>query len=247
MELKRALAIITGASGQLGSRIAIDLGKAGCDCICHYHNNKQRADEVVQQIQQTGRKAVAVGADLTDVKQIEALFAKTGELGTPTILINSAAVFKREKLEEATFEDARHTLDLNLTAAIMTSQAFAKIIHAKFGKSEQVVGKIINISAVEAIRPWARAIAYCSSKAGLIGATKSLARELAPAICVNSVAPGLVTWPEGISEEGKQRILKLIPMARVAKPEDVTAAIIFLLQNDYITGQVLNVDGGRVI
>jgi len=247
MELQGKIAIITGSSGQLGSRIAIDLGRAGCDCVCHYHNSKQRADEVVRQIQQAGRKAVAVGADLTDEKQIEALFAKTGELGTPTILINSAAIFKREKLDEVTFEDARHTLDVNLNAAIMTSQAFARIINAKFGKSEQMVGKIINISAAEAIRPWARAVVYCSSKAGLIGATKTLARELAPGICVNSVAPGVVTWPEGISEEGKQRILKHIPMARVAKPEDVTAAIIFLLRNDYITGQVLNVDGGRVI
>jgi len=247
MELKGALAIITGSSGQLGSRIAIDLGRASCDCVCHYHSSKQRADEVVRQIQQAGQRAIAVGADLTDEKQIEALFAKTLELGTPTILINSAAIFKREKLEEVAFEDVRHTFDLNLTAAIMTSQAFAKIIHTKFGKSEQVVGKIINISAVEGIRPWSKAVVYCSSKAGLIGATKTLARELAPAICVNSVAPGLVTWPEGISEEGKQRILKLIPMGMVAQAVDITAAIIFLLKNDYITGQILNVDGGRVI
>ena len=79
---------------------------------------------------------------------------------------------KETKLDEVTFEEARHTLDVNLTAAIMASQAFAKIINAKFGKSEQVVGKIINMSAVEGIRPWAKAVAYCSSKAGLIGATK---------------------------------------------------------------------------
>ncbi len=247
MELKGKIAIITGSSGQLGSRIAIDLGRAGCDCICHYRNNRQRADEVVQQIQQVGRKATAAAADLTDEKQIETLFAKASELGTPAILINSASIFKRTKLDEVTFEEAGRTFDVNLTAAIMASQAFAKMIHTKFGKSEQVVGKIINMSAVEGIRPWARAVVYCSSKAGLIGATKTLARELAPGICVNSVAPGVVTWPEGISEEGKQRILEHIPMARVAKPEDVTAAIIFLLQNDYITGQVLNVDGGRVI
>jgi NAD(P)-dependent dehydrogenase (short-subunit alcohol dehydrogenase family) len=247
MELKGKIAIITGSSGQLGSRIAIELGKAGCDCVCHYHNNRQKADDVVREIQQAGQKAIAIGADLTDEKQIESLFEKASEIGTPAILINSASIFKRTKLDEVTFEEARHTLDLNLTAAIMTSQAFAKIIRAKFGKSEQVVGKIINMSAVEGIRPWARAVAYCSSKAGLIGATKSLARELAPGICVNSVAPGVVTWPEGISEEGKQRVLKHIPMGKVAKPEDVTAAIIFLLQNDYITGQVLNVDGGRVI
>jgi len=247
MELKGKIAIITGSSGQLGSRIAIDLAKAGCDCVCHYHSNKQRADEVVQQIRQIGQKAIAVCADLTDGKQIESLFANVLELGTPAILINSASVFKRTKLDEVTFEEARHTFDVNLTAAIMTSQAFTKIIHTKFGKSEQVVGKIINISAVEGIRPWAKAVVYCSSKAGLIGATKALARELAPTIYVNSVAPGLVTWPEGISEEGKQRILRLIPMGKIAKPEDVTAAIIFLLQNDYITGQILNVDGGRAI
>lgn len=247
MELKGALAIITGSSGQLGGQIAIDLAKAGCDCVCHYRNNKQRADEVVQQIQQAGRRAIAIGADLADVEQVSLLFTNALELGTPTILINSAAIFRREKLEEVTFEDARRILDINLTASIMTSQAFAKIVNAKFGKSEQAVGKIINISAVEGIRPWAKAVVYCSSKAGLIGATKTLARELAPGICVNSVAPGLVTWPEGISEEGKQRILKLIPMGRAARPQDITAAIIFLLKNDYITGQILNVDGGRVI
>ena len=93
MELKGKTAIITGSSGQLGGQIAIDLAKAGCDCVCHYHSNKQRADDVVQQIQQMGRKAIAVGADLTDDKQIEALFAKASELGTPTILINSACGF----------------------------------------------------------------------------------------------------------------------------------------------------------
>ena len=122
MELKGQVAIITGSSGQLGSRIAIDLGNAGCDCVCHYHNGRQKADEVVRQIQQTGRKASAVCADLTDAEQIETLFAKASEFGTPTILINSAAVFKREKLEELTFDQARRTLDVNLTAALMTSR-----------------------------------------------------------------------------------------------------------------------------
>ena len=102
MELKGQVAIITGSTGQLGGQIAIDLSKAGCDCVCHYHSNKQRADEVVQQIQRAGRKAITVGADLTDAKQIETLFAKTLELGTPTILINSASVFKRTKLDEVT-------------------------------------------------------------------------------------------------------------------------------------------------
>ena len=136
---------------------------------------------------------------------------------------------------------------MNLTAAILTSGVFAKRISEEFGRSEKVVGKIINISGIGGIRPWARYVLYCSSKAGLIGATKSMAKELAPAICVNSIAPGIVTWPDEFDEAAKQRQLKFIPAGRIAEPAEVTAAIIFLLENDYITGAVLNVDGGRCI
>ena len=160
---------------------------------------------------------------------------------------NSAAVFSRQPLGEVTFEEAQRVLNLNLTAAILTSRAFAKRIDGKFGGSESVVGKIINISDVGGIRPWAGYVLHCSSKAGLIGATKALAKELAPAICVNSIAPGVVTWPSDVDEAEKQRQLKFIPAGRIAEPKEVADAVIFLLRNDYITGQTLNVDGGRCI
>ena len=124
---------------------------------------------------------------------------------------------------------------------------YRKIINAKFGNAKSVVGKIINISDVGGIRPWAKHTLYCSSKAGLIGATKAIAKELAPAICVNSIAPGVVTWPSDFDESERHRQLSFIPMRRIAEPKEVTEAIIFLLKNDYITGQVLNVDGGRCI
>ncbi len=136
---------------------------------------------------------------------------------------------------------------MNLIVPIFMSRAFAEKITAAFPNSKTVVGKIINISDVGGIRPWAGYVAYCSSKAGLIGATKALAKELSPAICVNSVAPGMVTWPQNFDESKKQRQLSLIPAGRIAEPAEIAEAVISLLENDYITGQVLNVDGGRCI
>ena len=129
----------------------------------------------------------------------------------------------------------------------MTAKAFAKRIKGKFGETKDVVGKIVNISDIGGIRPWAEYVLYCSSKAALIGATKALAKELAPMVCVNSVAPGLVTWPSDSDEEDKKRQLSFIPLGRKAEPKEIADAVIFLIKNDYITGQVLNVDGGRCI
>jgi len=247
MELRDKTAIITGSSGRLGGAIAKALAEVGCNCICHYNSNRQKAEELAEQIKKLRVKALAVGADLTEPEQIEDLFEKALEFGTPQVLINSAAVFSRQPLSEVTFEEAQRVLNLNLTASILTSRAFAKRIGEEFGGSESVVGKIINIADVGGIRPWAGYVLYCSSKAGLIGATKALAKELAPYICVNSVAVGVVTWPSDFDESEKKRQLAFIPVRRIGEPKEVAEAVIFLLENDYITGQVLNVDGGRCI
>jgi NAD(P)-dependent dehydrogenase (short-subunit alcohol dehydrogenase family) len=247
MDLNGTTAIITGSSGRVGSQIAMALAENGCNCICHYNKNRQKAEHIVREIRQNGKKAVAVDADLTVPAQIENLFSRACELGVPRILINSAAVFLRQPLAEATFEQAQKVLNLNLVAPILVSRAFAKIIHDEFANTESVVGKIINISDVGGIRPWREYVLYCSSKAGLIGATKALAKELAPQITVNAVAPGMVTWADDFDESQRKRQLKLIPLGRIGEPKEVAEAIIFLLENDYITGQVLNVDGGRCI
>ena len=245
MELSDKTAVVTGASGRLGGAVAEALGKAGCNCICHYNRNKEKAENIVEQIRQMGVKALAVAADLTKPEQINDLFEKAAELGTPQVLINSAAVFSRQSLQEVTFEQAHKVLTLNLTAPILTSRAFAKALNEELSGTESVVGKIVNIADVGGLRPWAGYVLYCSSKAGLIGATKALAKELAHAICVNSIAPGVLTWPGDCDESEKQRQLSFIPVRRIAKISEVTAAVIYLLKNDYITGQVLCVDGGR--
>lgn len=245
MQIKRSTALITGSSGRLGSAIALAVAQAGCNCICHYYKNKEKALSIVEEIKKGGQKAKALQADLTKPEHIKNLFGQANLLGTPQILINSAALFSRQPLQQVSFEETQRVLDLNLTAAILTSQAFAKSISEKFPNSISAVAKIINIADVGAIRPWADYVVYCSSKAGLIGATKALAKELAPAVCVNAIAPGLVTWPDNFEETQKQRQLSFIPVKRFARPEEITNAVIFLLENDYITGQVLCVDGGR--
>jgi NAD(P)-dependent dehydrogenase (short-subunit alcohol dehydrogenase family) len=247
MELKGRQAIITGSSGQLGSAIAIALGKAGCNCICHYNRNKQKAEDTAEQIKKAGVKAMAIQADITNPEQAEKLFEQAGRLGTIQILINSAAVFSRQAISEITFEQGQKIINTNLIAPILLSRMFAAKLSGKSGKQQEPTGKIINIADVCGLHPWANYALYCSSKAGLIGATKALAKELAPGICVNAVAPGIVNWPEDFDEAKKQRQLSQIPLNRIAKPDEITKAVISLLENDYITGQVLCIDGGRGI
>ena len=245
MELKDKTAVITGASGVLGGALAVALAKAGVNCICHYHENKQGAEKVAEQIKGLGRSAVAVGADLTKPEEVKGLFSAAEEIGVPTILINSAAVFSRGALEDITVENAQQVLDMNLVAPILTCQRFAEVVKKHFPDSKDCVGGIVNVCDVGAIRPWANYSVYCASKAGLIAATKSLAKELAPGICVNAVAPGVITWPSDFDDEEKKRQLSFIPARRIGMVEEVAAAVIFLLESDYITGAVMAIDGGR--
>lgn len=247
MELRGITAIITGSSGRLGSAIAQSLAEAGCDCVCHYNRNREKAEHLVGQIESFGARGLAIEADLTEAEGIDSFFEEAGSLGLPRVLINSAAVFSRQPLEGVTFEEAQRVLNLNLIAPILVSRAFARMIDAEFPEADSVVGKIINIADIGGVRPWAEYSVYCSSKAGLIGTTKALAKELAPRICVNCVAPGVVGWPSDFDESEKQRQLSFIPVKRIAEVNEITDAIIFLLKNDYITGEILCVDGGRGI
>ena len=245
MELKGLTAIITGSTGKLGQAIARALAAAGCNCVCHYHNNQEFAQKIVEQIRESSVEAVAVQADLTCPEAVERLFAQAMQLATPQILINSAAVFNRSAIEDITFQEAQKVFNLNLTAPILISQAFVKTIRDNFGETQSPIAKIINIADIAAERPWANYALYCSSKAGLVGATKALAKELAPSICVNAIAPGIVNWPVDFDDSAKTGQLEKIPAGRIAEPDEITQPMIFLLKNDYITGEVLNIDGGR--
>ncbi|MCF7955308.1 MAG: SDR family oxidoreductase [Phycisphaerae bacterium] len=247
METESITAVITGASGTVGGAIAIALARAGCKCICHYHSNQAAATKIVEKITADGGNALAVKVDLTDPDGISSLFAPHGQFDQPRILVNSAAIFERASISEITPQNARLMLDTNLIAPILVSAAFAESIKELEVKDNLPVAKIVNLADIGGIRPWANYTIYCAAKAGLIAATKSMAKELAPAVCVNAVAPGVVSWPEDADKEEYNRQVSMIPMQRTGTPKEIAAAVLFLIKNDYITGQTLNVDGGRCI
>jgi pteridine reductase len=245
MKLTNTTALITGATGHLAEAVATSLAQQGCDCICHYHTKPDIAAQLVNKIEATGRKAIAIQADLNDPEQIANLFDAPSTFSPIRILINLASNFQRQKLADITADSARQSFDTNLVAPVLLSKEFAKLISAVH--STETIGKIINLADIGGITPWANYAMYCASKAGLISITKTLAKELAPNVCVNAVAPGLISWPENGNKDEYNRQLKMIPAARKGTPQEIADAIIFLLKNDYITGQVLNVDGGRCI
>jgi NAD(P)-dependent dehydrogenase (short-subunit alcohol dehydrogenase family) len=242
MELANISCLITGSTGTLGTAIALALARGGADCICHYHTRADLAGELAGQIVRLGRKAMILQADLRNPDQIEDLMDKAFGFGSLRIIVNSAAVFGRRKLADITPQSIRDILDTNLTAPLLLSRAFAKKI-----TSQNTPAKIINMADIGALHPWAGYAEYCASKAGLVAITQSLAKELAPAITVNAIAPGIVTWPESLDEEHMQRAIAHIPLKRFAQPEEIADTVLFLVANDYVTGQVIQVDGGRGI
>lgn len=247
MELAGITAVITGSSGRLGGAITVALAQAGCNCVCHYYQNAGQAETIVEQVKALGADAVAVKADLRSAEGIKKLFAEAQNLPPARILINSASVFSREELSEITLERSRSVFDINLISPILVSREFMKIATSNFSGTAEPFAGIINLVDVGAAKPWAGYSLYCASKAGLVAATKSMAKELAPAICVNALAPGIVNFPGGFNERAKKRQLDKIPAGRLAATDEIASAVMFLLGNDYITGEVLNVDGGRSV
>lgn len=232
MEINGLTALITGATGQLGSEIAIALARAGCNCICHFHSNASFAAELVKKIEDLGPRAVAVSTDLTEEDKLKKLFDT--ELGSPRILINSAAVFSPQLLADAAFDNANKVLELNLIAPIILSKLFVENLSRL--EDGEITGKIVNMIDIGAQRPWANYTVYCASKAGLLAATKSMAKELAPNICVNAIAPDVITLPKDN-----------VPAKITGTVEEVTSAVLFLLDNDDITGRIINIDGEKSI
>jgi NAD(P)-dependent dehydrogenase (short-subunit alcohol dehydrogenase family) len=250
MDFLGKTAIVTGASGGLGGAIALSLGRRGMDCVCHYHHNAGAAQRAADEIRAMGRKAVAVGADLASADAAALLMAEARKLGPVRVVVNSASIFAKNEIGTLNASGVSEMLAVNLTAPMLLCDAFARYLKKEgvdCQKEQDTLAAIINMVDVAGVKPWGGYSAYCASRAGLIGLTKSLAKELAPAVTVNAIAPGIVTWPGKMDPAEEQKQLKMIPAGRFGTPEDVTRTIGFLLDNDYITGQVLCVDGGRTI
>jgi len=235
------VALVTGAAKRIGRSVALRLGSEGADVIVNYRSSRMEADEAVAQISATGRRAVAIQADVAKRADVAAMFAAIErEFGRLDILVNNAGMFFPGKFDDLTEEQWDTILDSNLKSQFLCSQTAAPMLR----RSGQ--GRIINFASLGGLLAWPAYTHYCVSKAGVIMLTRCLARALAPEITVNAVAPGTISFP-GDAPEIAEDFIRRTPLRRTGGPEDIDDAVIFLAQSPFITGQVIIVDGGRTL
>jgi len=238
-KLTGRVALVTGGAVRVGRAIALALAREGADVAIGYRRSGAEARATVADLRALGVRAAAVRADLGDPRAAKRLVTQAvARLGRLDVLVNNAAIFFRTPFAQTTPAQFNQLMGVNLRGAFFCAQAAARAM-ARRG------GRIVNIADVGATRAWPGYIAYGISKAGIVMLTKGLAVALAPAISVNAVGPGVVELPAGFPRESRRRIAAGIPMARYGRPEDVAAAVCFFATcPDYITGQILFVDGG---
>lgn len=244
MEASGKVALVTGAARRVGRAIALELAQLGCDVALHYRHSAAEAAKVGDEVRHLGRRALLVAGDLADPAAPAAMVDQTGrELGRLDILVNNASDFSDVELDDWTDDHWETVFRVNLFAPAMLAKAAVPLMQ-RGGNS----GRIINLADILADRPIRRFAAYCASKAAVVSLTRSLARELAPGITVNAIAPGIAVFPDHYGQELREKLIRQVPLKRAGSPEEIAATVGFLVaQGDYITGQVLNVDGGRSI
>lgn len=233
--------LITGAAKRIGATLARFLHEAGMNVIVHYHRSAREANELVRDLNSKRHdSAITIQGDLQHQEYYEAIMETAiGFKGRLDVLINNASAFYPTPVSDFSDADWHNLIDTNLKAPLFLSKLAAPALRKN-------KGCIINLTDIHSIRALARHTIYSVSKSGLVTLTQSLAKELAPGIRVNAIAPGAIVWPENISAEDKQRIMKQIPLNRIGELEDIAKTALFLIRDaDYITGQVFNVDGGR--
>ena len=237
-------AIVTGGSRGIGRATAIELSKMGMNVAVIFHGNQEKADETVAACKANGVEAIAIKCDVKVMAEVQIAIENVMEtFGSVDVLVNNAGVTKDGLLLRMSEEDFDAVVDTNLKGCFLFSKACAAIM------MKQRSGKIINIASIVGLQGNAGQANYAASKAGIIGFTKSLAKELGSrGINVNAVAPGFVEtdMTDVLSDKVKEAFLNMVPLKRTAKPEDIANAIGFLASEkaNYITGQVLTVDGG---
>ena len=238
-DLQGRVALVTGAGKRLGRAIALRLADEGADVAVHYGKSETEAKEVVAEIAKRGRRAIALQANLTSVSEITALVAGVArEFGRLDILINTAANFLETKFGETSEAQWNASLDTNLKAPFFCSQAAASLL------ANSRKGVIINFADLGGLQGWTEFVPHSISKAGIVLLTRVLAKQLAPAVRVNALAPGTITMP-GDPPEWEQDFIRRAPLKRSGTPQDITDAVSYLIHAEFITGHVLVVDGGR--
>lgn len=247
MTLSKKNALITGGSRGIGRAIAMELSRQGINIIITYNSSEEKALEVIKEVENNGVKGLAIKADVSSEEDVKNMMKTIkNQFDSVDILVNNAGVTKDNLLLRMKTEEWDKVMDTNLKGVYLCTKAVAR------GMMKKRYGKIINIASVVGISGNAGQGNYSASKAGVIGFTKSIAKELGSrGITVNGVAPGFVEtdMTEVLSEDIKKHSLNMIPLKRFGKPEDIANVVGFLCSEkaDYITGQIINVDGGMLM
>jgi NAD(P)-dependent dehydrogenase (short-subunit alcohol dehydrogenase family) len=237
--LEGQVALVTGAAKRIGRSIALRLAAEGAAVAVNYQTSKAEAVSAVREIQALGAKAVAIQADVSRRADVGKLFAAVErEFGRLDILVNNAGAFFSAKFEDITDEQWDGIMNANLKSQFLCAQAAAPIM------KRQGRGRIINLSSLGGLLAWPNYTHYCVSKAGSIMLTRCLARALAPEILVNSVAPGTIQFP---GEPPDEEYIRRVPLHRTGTGDDIAGAVAYLATADFVTGQVIVVDGGRAL
>lgn len=243
MRLHNRVALITGGVQRVGYTIAKALAARGAKLVLSYRTSARQAVEATSALERMGADVITVRADLTKHAEVARLIHRTRRrFGRLDILVNNAAIFIRTPLTHLTAAQWDQTLDANLKGPFLCA------LHASRLMSQHGGGKIINVADWAGVRPYRDYLPYCVSKAGVIGLTKALAKELAPRIQVNAVAPGPVLPPDHMSAAARRRIAQRVPLQRWGSPQDIANTVLFLIEGtDFMTGSVVCVDGGQLI
>jgi glucose 1-dehydrogenase len=256
LPLREQRALVTGATSGIGRATAIALAQAGASVVVNYRSHAAEGAAVVAEIEKHGGRAVALCADVRKEDEVERMFAGAIErLGSIDILINNAGLQRDAPIHEMTLEQWRTVIDVNLTGQFLCARAAVReFLRRGMDPRSRALGKIICISSVHEVIPWAGHVNYAASKGGVMLMMKSLAQEVAPRrIRVNSISPGAIKTPINESAwrtpEAENKLLELIPYGRVGDVEDVARAAVWLASDasDYVTGASLYVDGGMTL
>jgi glucose 1-dehydrogenase len=255
--LKGQTALVTGGSSGIGKAICIAMAQAGARVVINYHSGEEAARETKKEVEAAGVEAITVKADVGKEAEVKKMFKTAIDaFGSLDILVNNAGIQKDAALTKMSLEEWQKVLDTNLTGSFLCARE-AAILFKKQGVVKDrslAAGKMLFISSVHDIIPWAGRANYTAAKGGMMMLMKSLAQELAPdAIRVNSISPGAIKTAinehEWSQEEGRKKMLEQIPYGRIGDPEDIARVAVWLVsdQADYVTGATLYVDGGMTL